>query len=78
MKKITKGIIAVLGAINYIFKLFLPILFMYTMIEVFKIIGFQKYLLLTIGFLAVIYEVIKVAGLEVLASILKNALNKNE
>ena len=77
MNKIIKSIIATLGAINYIFKLFLPFMIIFTMIQVFNLTGFNKFILILVALLTVIYEVIKVAGLDVILNIFKNIL-KND
>ena len=77
MNKTIKGIIASLGAINYIFKLFLPIMIVFTMIQVFSLTGFNKFILILVALFTVIYEVIKVAGIDVIVNIFKNIM-KNE
>ena len=77
MNKITKSILATLGGINFLFKIFSPLLLVLTIIKVFNLIGFQKYLLLTIAFLTIIYEITKVAGLDVLINIINNAIHND-
>ena len=74
MNKLTKIVIATLGAINYIFKLFFPFMIIFTMIKVFGFEGFNKYLLILVAILTVVYEIIKVAGLDVLLNIIDNMI----
>lgn len=71
MNKIYKSFIAIIGATNIVFNLFLPLAIVLMIIKIYNFTGFTFYFLILVGFISTMYRAIDIADLETIYSIIK-------
>lgn len=63
MKKVPKILVAILGGVNYVFNLFIPLAVALLSISFFKLTGYQAFTIMLLAILSTTYRVIDVAFL---------------
>ena len=72
-----KVMITIIGAINVIFNLFIPLALSLMLIKIYNIQGLNYFILLIVGFLSSLYRAIDIADIETFEYIYNKVINKS-
>ena len=75
MNKYFKIFIAITGAVNIIFSMFIPIAISLVVAKIYSLNGFSLYILIVAGWLCTIYRAIDVAGIDTIEYIFNSYKN---
>ena len=77
MNKFLKVFLAIIGGINVIFSLFIPIAISLVITKMYNLVGFSLYLVIIIGSLSTFYRAIEIAGIDTLEYIIEKFKDGN-